>query len=516
MKLVRVENREPLTTAVAEHGVAKIGAMLLFAVGLVLAGCGDKKLSDEPLTIKNRSHLKNATSMEIDEELMSRERRNLLVFDGVIEKTSTVPPVQEMNYDDLISTLKVKVVTVLKGKFDDAKMVVQVPVVRNRTRLPASEFKVGDAIRFFAVPWQNVLEELQTIEQVDNVMDYNSPIFFALATLGPGRPSTVPSAALTSQRKQAIDESTVEIKRELSLYGKGSFEKWRQSLEPFYQEVKRRVSQLPQNPFGEHGLLVENSLAQEIVGTPSQIHPGVKQIIAFKQALQRAGIDFIYVSIPRPWMIYPNRITSIKPATKYVTPNYRQNLLSLLDADVEVVDTLPRLQEVAETAENTFYTPNSGDLHPTMEAMEVIANLVAQRLARYHFTSRQFEFFIQRPVPGRESVLQTVSADGVVYTDATASPLLVIGDSTIRVNHPAPAAGFSAILARELGIRPALMQRNGFCLADLAKASKSILPGRQVVVWVAWSLCLNRIGAPKCWETEIDWDKTRVFSSFTH
>lgn len=452
-----------------------------------------------------------AKTGKFEHEYLLHGRKNLLVFDGVIEKVSSIPNVEEMDYDDLVSTLKVSVKSFLHGKISQKTLVIQIPVVRDRTPLPAAKFAKGDTIRFSAIPWEDVVEEIKTIAQVDNVMDYNSPIYFAMAHASPGG-RVSPTAHGGKAREEAIHKSQNRILNELQQYGNGDWERWRESLEPLVAAISKRASQLPENRFGKHGLIVEPTLPVEIVGTPSDEHPGVNQIIAFERELRKKGIDFIYVSIPRPWMIYPENITDVAPATPYVTPNYRQNLLSLLQADVEVVDTLPSLLAAKKTAKNLFYKTEKTDLHPPMEAMGIVATLVAKRLARYGFAKDKFEFLTTRPAPGAEELQQIISADGLRYGDDPISPLLFIGDSTIRLNHPAPAVGFTGQLAMNLGFRPSLLQRNSFKLANFAKESASLLEGKQVVVWVAWSLCLNKVNASICWKPEVDWTKSRIFS----
>ncbi|MBN2340287.1 MAG: hypothetical protein JXX29_05560 [Deltaproteobacteria bacterium] len=501
--------------------------LFCFFISVFSGGCGgseDNKSSTKQGDSPSKKAPPKAAPPKIkqpkfEHEYLVRGRKNLLVFEGAVEKISTVPRVEEMNYDDLISTIKVTVNTVIHGRTDAKYLVIQIPVVRGKTALPAASIQTGDHIRFSAVPWDDVIESVKSIEQVDHVMDYQSPVYFALAFATPEKKKEPAPEQIARMRAAAIQKTRTVIEGELARYGQGDWETWRKSMEPLYDEIEDRASALPENKFGSSGLIVEPTLPTEIQGTPSNENPGVTQIIEFERELRSHGIDFIYVSIPRPWLIYPEDITKVTPPHDYVTPNYRQNLLSLLEADVEVVDTLPLLlaHKHNPSTNTKFYTPNSGDLHPPMEAMGIVADAVAERLQRYGYTSMQYEFLTSQPMirPGavHQELLQIVTADGMLYQDNADSPVLFIGDSTIRVNHPAPAVGFTAQLAQRMGFRPSLRQRNSFKLADFAKEPSSILQGKRVVVWVAWSLCLGKINARICWKPKVDWNQSRVFAA---
>ena len=107
-----------------------------------------------------------------------------------------------------------------------------------------------------------------------------------------------------------------------------------------------------------------------------------------------------------------------------------------------------------------------------------------------------------------------MAPDGTLYGDAERSPVLVVGDSTMRLNYQTKSAGFSAHLARELGVRPSLYQRNGFHLGQLAKEEPELLQGRKAVVWVQWGLFLCKPNERRSWwGRRVNWSKTRLFAA---
>jgi hypothetical protein len=81
----------------------------------------------------------------------------------------------------------------------------------------------------------------------------------------------------------------------------------------------------------------------------------------------------------------------------------------------------------------------------------------------------------------------------------------------VRLDWPSKSAGFSGHLARAIGVRTKMVQRNSFGLSALAKEPASLLDGVRAVVWVQWSLFLGKPYArDNWWKKPIDWSRTRL------
>ncbi len=486
----------------------------LLALLLSAVACGEKKTEEPLTTTKEKPPVKSAPAtpaLDLDTPLR---------VVGRIRQVSAVPAPETLDYDDLLTTVKVDVETVEKGTYDKKAILVQLLAIRDKALLPAAGLKVGDRVAFYLVPWAKTLESIKSLQQVDDVADYELPPFFAAAhvRLSPG-PDAKKGAAAAAARKKAIDETRAALEAELQKYGSGSYDKWLESLSGFYEDMKRQGEAITHEtarkgefgPFKKHNLSVYKSLHQELVSVPADEHPALPQIVDFAKALKERGIDLIYLSIPRPQLVYPDYITDVELPHLMVAPRYREQLKTLVDHDVEVIDTVPFIMAHREGAFGRMY--RLGSLHPTNAYMRRFAEMAAARIGRYGLTEDRFTVLVDKAVaPDHDTeVRRVLFPDGTPYTDAERSPLMVIGDSTIRLNWPSPNTGFSGHLSRLTGVRAKMVQRNSFGLAALTKEAADLFDGVEVVVWVQWSLFIGKpLAVPGWWKTPIDWSKTRV------
>jgi hypothetical protein len=438
---------------------------------------------------------------------------------GKVEKISAIPAVEQMDYPDLLSTILLSVENVEAGEYENKDLLVMLFVIRDKRNLGPAFIKAGDRLRLCLLSWDNVIPQIKSVQQVDDILNFNLPPYLAVAVENLTEPPVDIAEALPA-REYEIKCNLDRFKEELNLYGQGSYEIWAQGFVSFLADIEKQAEPLKNlnafTPYRKSGVSIYNGLIGEITGVPPDSNIGIKEIIRFNTQLKRRGIHLIYVSIPRPILIWPELYSDVPIPHSMVSPVYRQLLQYLTAHDVEVVDMLPLLLKARGNEAVSFFKRNTIDQHPTPAAMGYIADLVAERLRRYGFDRRTYEVFISRdcesePGGSCRNEKQTVWPDGQLYTDAVQSPILIIGDSTIRIDVPVKSSGFSSLLALRTGIRPSLIQANRFSLTSLAKENPAVLEGTQVVIWVQWSLFICDPNQPGFWNVIEDWDNTRVF-----
>jgi hypothetical protein len=145
------------------------------------------------------------------------------------------------------------------------------------------------------------------------------------------------------------------------------------------------------------------------------------------------------------------------------------------------------------------------DDHWNNVQIELAASLVAERLHRYGFVqaaAAQARRYTTRPARiggdrGVDAMQQVYAPSGKLYDDVERSPVLVVGDSNLQIyeyqnenlTRTGEHAGFTAHLARHLGLPVSLEAQGGFRLAQLNREPE-LFEGRRVVIFVgaAWVL----------------------------
>jgi hypothetical protein len=311
-------------------------------------------------------------------------------------------------------------------------------------------------------------------------------------------PRTQAPAALEARRRtQAMTALATTLRGELARSGAASWEAWSQRLEPVragWRQFAARKSLRGHNDYvlnkNTLDYLVDTDLEAGVNGTrPLDV------IGAFNRRMKRLGIDFIYVPIPAIEEIYPENFLDMPPADLTVQPLARRFLLALLEQDVEVVDLLRPFQ----AARAGYRLGLKRDDHWNNVQIELAAPLVAERLKRYAFaraaaaTAKRYtaKAITIRGERGVSAMQQVVTPSGALYEDVDESPVLVAGDSNLLIYQyqnddlkgTGEHSGFTAHLARHLGLPVSLTASGGFRLAQLNREA-ALFNQRRVVIFV--------------------------------
>jgi len=231
-------------------------------------------------------------------------------------------------------------------------------------------------------------------------------------------------------------------------------------------------------------------------------------IVSFRDQLAARGIPLLVVPAPDKASVYPEMLTarallSGEPVNRHT----REFLAQLEGAGVEVVDLFAVFEQAKAEgpqddaaalylAQDTHWSPEGVRLAARAVAHRVLKRgWVPQGTVRYELkpiaVSRQGDILqmiqvpqIERRFPPEEIVCSQV----IPYRDDPASPILVLGDSFLRIyqQDEPRSAGFIAHLARELGFPLASLVNDGggstLVRQDLSR-KPGLLAGKKLVIW---------------------------------
>jgi hypothetical protein len=304
------------------------------------------------------------------------------------------------------------------------------------------------------------------------------------------------------QRAAAMAALAAALKAELTNSGAGTWEKWIQRLEPARAQWKTVAGG---DLKGRNGYVFNKNALNYL--TDTNLESGADEtkplevIATFNRNMKRLGLDFIYVPIPAIEEVYPENFLDTVPADLTVQPAMRRFMLSLLERDVEVVDLLRPFHAVRDG----YRLGLKRDDHWNNVQIELAASVVAERLRRYGFAqaaAAQAKRYTTKPARiggdrGVDAMQQVLTPSGKLYDDVEKSPVLVVGDSNLQIyqyqnenlTRTGEHAGFTAHLARHVGLPVSLEASGGFRLGQLTREPE-LFAARKVVIYVgaAWVL----------------------------
>jgi len=240
----------------------------------------------------------------------------------------------------------------------------------------------------------------------------------------------------------------------------------------------------------------------------------VSAIVAFRDQLATRGIRLLVVPVPGKASVYPDMLSArAAPADPRVHAHTQELIASLRTAGVEVVDLFAAFADArareAHTGGAQLYLPR--DTHWTPRGLRLAAATVARQIRDLGWAQPGTVAYDVEPVVAKRlgdvvRMLKTPRIErrfghdeircervvrrdtGIRYQDDPAAPVLVLGDSFLRIyerDEPG-AAGFIAHLARALGQPLASIVNDGgastLVRQELAR-KPALLNGERLVVW---------------------------------
>jgi hypothetical protein len=234
-------------------------------------------------------------------------------------------------------------------------------------------------------------------------------------------------------------------------------------------------------------------------------------IVSFRDDLAKRGIKLLVMPAPNKASIYPEMLTrKVAGLSAAVDPTTRAVLAKLKEAGVELVDLFGVYGEARTNPDGPQYYL-AQDSHWSPEGMRLAAEVVARRLLDSRWVEKGAVKYEMKPVtverygdvlrmirvsqvaklfqPERMNCTQVLDTrTGQPYTDDPNSPVLVLGDSFLRIferDEPG-SGGFVAHLAYHLGFGLTSLVNDGgastLVRQQLAR-KPALLKGKKVVIW---------------------------------
>lgn len=268
----------------------------------------------------------------------------------------------------------------------------------------------------------------------------------------------------------------------------------------------------------------------------------VSAVVSFRDQLAARGIRLLVVPAPNKVSVYPEVLARRAEGIKHpVNPETMSVMAQLELAGVEVVNLFEVFERAKDSGKSGTMAPlfledekggkqNGGkedgsglgpygtrtplflaqDTHWSTEGMRLAAQVVAERVVKQGWAARGTIHYGVRPLtirrhgdlvkmmrfgqfesdfgPEEIACLQVVGPDGEPYRDQADSPILVLGDSFLRIyqRDEPRSAGFIAHLARELGFPLASIVNDGGA-STLVRQELCRKPGllahKKLVIW---------------------------------
>lgn len=241
--------------------------------------------------------------------------------------------------------------------------------------------------------------------------------------------------------------------------------------------------------------------------TPKQ---ALAAILDFRDQLASRGVHLVLVPAPNKESIYPDKLTRRTAApARIIGSETREFVSQCKESGLDVVDLFALFRNARKETDTALYLTQDSHWAPT--GMKLAAEAVAAHILTRGWVARGDVAFDVRPValhrygdlvnmlrsPPIEALLAPECltaeqvmhrADATPYADDPSSPVLVLGDSFLRIyeqDEPGQA-GFIAHLARELG-RPLASIANDGGASTLVRQElcrrPRLLEGKKVIVW---------------------------------
>jgi hypothetical protein len=234
-------------------------------------------------------------------------------------------------------------------------------------------------------------------------------------------------------------------------------------------------------------------------------------ITSFRDDLAKRGIKLLVMPAPNKASVYPEMLAARAAGMSGpVNAKTRDVLARLKESGVEIVDLFGTYDKARQTAGSPAYYL-AQDSHWSPEGMRLAADAVASRLLEWGWVEKGPTKYETKPVaverygdvlrmirvpqveqlyePQRMNCTQVIdAATGQPYKDDPNSPVLVLGDSFLRIferDEPG-SGGFIAHLAHDLGFGVTSVVNDGGAstLVRQQLASRpGLLRGKKVVVW---------------------------------
>ena len=440
-------------------------------------------------------------------------------FQGTIRATSTIPNPEKNDYDNCLYALFIEIDAILSGVARDKKIpcevILNVPIMKDKTILQDKVFLPGDKILCSCVEYDLMPQAIQEMQLSDDIQSFEHQQYYSIEinkitsfqeegnrnfakreiTILPIQtlPKEEKSVAL---RKERIQAEIFRIEEEIKKHG-GSFEKWKEEYKPIAEKYKKLCSEkyngwLNDSFFAAGGSETTNYQTKEYING----------ILPYIKYLNMHNIDLIVVRVPSKWDFAARVLAS---DTFQENPAWVEHYYECLKNDIEIVDPMSELYNHRFDYTEFYYYQVPEEIHPYEGYAFVAAKVLSSRLKRYSFeknlqqpllkienfhgSTRRMDYY-----PDGNNVFssntpmsfRSVFSNGSYLRckDMSGSPFLIISNSLFYFPTRNRGAGFAEYLAYHLDSIPDYISQEGQYNSMLKSLvlNPTILSNRKAVI----------------------------------
>jgi|GEM_PF-5331534 len=326
------------------------------------------------------------------------------VVEGALTRVSKLPDPAKSDYKDCYFTSEFDVSNVVSGEMSTGTVVVIFPGFYERKLTSEAKYKVGDRLRARLIPFDALPQGKQFIQQVDELENFNSEIFFASESQAAGKQEV---AGGSNPRKrvayvsgfatplnpplprEVVESRTEAMRRDLETATTklNGVEKHRATLSTeFDHDWTERQKELV--PVGNGYRWGEAGKGHFTL--PEKYNPFVEPewnkaaLPALKdlnEYLAFHNIQLVVVVIPDMFQV-ASRVLMPQYAA-YADQSSLSAVKTLLENDIEAVDVFDALVEEAKNYPFMFFYDKISDSHPEYGTVDVETTVLAPRLKRF-------------------------------------------------------------------------------------------------------------------------------------
>ena len=321
-----------------------------------------------------------------------------LCFEGTVRATSVIPDPEKNDYPNCLYTLFIEIDSLLSDVLPETKVscevIVDVPIMKDKTVLQENKFLPGDKICCTCAEYDAMPQGIQEIQISDDIQSYEHQQYYSfwirkISAFSKGgnrnfakREITIlPIQSLPKEekaatlRKERIQNEITRIEEEIQKHG-GSFEKWKEE----YKLIGERYNKLCEE--GYKGWIKDSYFAAGESETTYSTKEYIEAILPYKQYLSENNIDLIVVRIPSKWD-FAARVLASDDFQE--NPAWVEHYYECLKNDIEIVDPMPEMWNHRFEFPLFYFYNDPSETHPFEGQAIISARVLSGFLRRYSF-----------------------------------------------------------------------------------------------------------------------------------
>ena len=322
-----------------------------------------------------------------------------VAFEGTVRAASLIPDPEENDYPNCLYAIFVELDSVLSStplsKQAAYEVIVNVPVMKDKTILEPNIFLPGDRISCICAEYDAMPQEIQEIQLSDDIQSFDHQQYYALSirkvqefrTTGNREFAKREITILPIQsfpkdenairmRRERIQGEINRIEAELKQHG-GTFSAWKEEYRTIASKYKELCDQ-------NYNVWIGDSyFAASEEETTYNTKEYIEGILPYKEYLEENNIDLILVRIPSKGD-FAARVLASDDFQE--NPEWVEHYFECLKNDIEIIDPMPEMWKHRFDFPLFYFYSVEAEQHPFEGQALISARMISDVLKRYPYS----------------------------------------------------------------------------------------------------------------------------------